>query len=253
METYRQKRRRDPSVKRRRSRYPSLLRHALGGDVGSYAHFVNALGPHRPIFGIQATRSILNSDFSTPIQLLAQHYVRALNAFQPLGPIVLAGWSVGAIIAFETSHQLQSVGRQVPLLVVLDGILANVQGSIRMWNPRSYWSLAVNVPRWVVDDLVAERRNLVRRARVKLNGALRIGDKQSGKMSDQHKIDTFCDTSYGLRIRFHLPEDCMTRAIRTSQSHTTDVSGLRSEDATAISPSPSGRYVEPSVWRDRSG
>jgi thioesterase domain-containing protein len=174
---------------------PFYCVHPLGGDVASYRQFVSALGPHQQIYGIQATKSVLHSNLTDSIELLAQHYVDALRSFQPHGPLVLGGWSVGAPIALDMARQLQAVGRQVPLLVILDGILANVRGGIQIWDPRYYWRLASNIPKWIVNDLIEERRKIARRARARLSAILRIADRRGKIISNGHKIDTFVDTT----------------------------------------------------------
>jgi thioesterase domain-containing protein len=172
---------------------PLFFVHAIAGDVSSYRPLVNALGPNQKIFGIQATKSILQSELGGSIEQLSRHYVHVLKSFQPEGPFVLAGWSVGAVIALEMARQLRALGRHVPLLVVLDGILANSGGGIRIWNPRYYWQLASNLPRWVADDLFEERHSLVGRIRSKLQAIVQRPKKRT--KINSHKIDTFVDST----------------------------------------------------------
>lgn len=174
---------------------PFYCVHPLGGDVASYSQFVSALGPHQQIYGIQATKSVLHSNLTNSIELLAEHYVEALRSFQPHGPLVLGGWSVGAPIALDMARQLQAVGRQVPLLVILDGILANVRGGIQIWDPRYYWRLASNIPKWIANDLIEGRHNIGRRVRARLSAILRIADRRGKVISNGHEIDTFVDTT----------------------------------------------------------
>jgi thioesterase domain-containing protein len=174
---------------------PLYLIHPLGGDVSSYRDLVNALGVNQQIFGIQATRSILKSDHIKSIELLAQHYVDILRSFQPNGPFVLAGWSVGAAIALEMANQLHALGRQVPLLVVLDGILANSRGGLRIWDPRYYWHLVSNIPRWIAHDLIEERHSLARRVRSRMRAIVRNYDRRTEKNENVHKMDAYVDTT----------------------------------------------------------
>jgi thioesterase domain-containing protein len=174
---------------------PVYLIHPLAGDVSSYRELVNALGPHQRIFGVQATRSILKSDFVKSIELLAQHYVNVLTSYQPNGPLVLAGWSVGAAVALEMAHQLRALGRQVPLLVVLDGILANSCGGLRIWDPRYYWQLFYNIPRWIAHDLIEERRSLTRRLRAKILAVTPNYGGRAEKNENIHKMDAYVNTT----------------------------------------------------------
>src|SRR5579863_709617 len=174
---------------------PFYCIHPLGGDVASYRQFVTALGPHQRIYGIQATKPVLHSNLTDSIELLAQHHVNLLRSFQPHGPLVLGGWSVGAAIALEMARQLQALGRPVSLLVILDGLLANVRGGIQVWDPRYYWRLLSNVPKWIANDLIEERQNITRRARARLRAILRIADRQGKIIPTGHEIDSFVDTS----------------------------------------------------------
>ena len=73
-------------------------------------------------------------------------------AFQPEGPIHLLGWSAGAIVALEMARQLRQRGREVPLLVALDGAPCNTGAGLPPWHPRYLGKLLANVPRWIRDD-----------------------------------------------------------------------------------------------------
>jgi thioesterase domain-containing protein len=51
---------------------------------------------------------------------MAAVYVEALLSFQPRGPYLVAGSSLGGLIAFEMARELRSRGREVALLALLD-------------------------------------------------------------------------------------------------------------------------------------
>jgi thioesterase domain-containing protein len=174
---------------------PFYCIHALAGDAGSYKELVSALGPNQRIYGIQADKSTLHSDLVGSIELLAQHYVDVLTSFQPDGPFVLGGWSIGAVIAFEMAHQLKALGRVVPLVAVFDGILANVRRGIRIWDPRYCWHLASNLPQWFINDLIEEHHSLSRRIRSKIRAITQISKRKGRTNSYWHKIDTFVNTT----------------------------------------------------------
>ena len=56
----------------------------------------------------------------TRIEDMAADYIDALRVVQPQGPYLLAGHSMGGVIAFEMSQQLQQQGEQVALLALID-------------------------------------------------------------------------------------------------------------------------------------
>ncbi|HWA97060.1 MAG TPA: amino acid adenylation domain-containing protein [Pirellulales bacterium] len=54
------------------------------------------------------------------VEQLAAHYLYDLRAEQPTGPYLLAGWSFGALVAFEMACQLDRAGEQVAYLGLID-------------------------------------------------------------------------------------------------------------------------------------
>lgn len=51
---------------------------------------------------------------------MAAHYAKELCEARPQGPLVIGGYSYGGAIALEMAHRLREMGREVPLLVLLD-------------------------------------------------------------------------------------------------------------------------------------
>jgi thioesterase domain-containing protein len=93
--------------------------HPVGGNVLCYFDLARALGPDQPFYGLQLPSSpALHS-----IEEMAAHYLEAVRAVQPQGPYLLAGWSVGGIVAFEMARQLTMMGtvsEETSLLVLID-------------------------------------------------------------------------------------------------------------------------------------
>ena len=123
--------------------------HCLFGGVTHFYPLARLLGPEQKFYGIQAPIEKLNAKFAASVESMAQYYADALCAFQPEGPLLLGGWSAGSAIALEVAQQLKTRGREVPLLVVIDGPLWNTGGGVSAWNPLYYWKLACNLPRWI--------------------------------------------------------------------------------------------------------
>lgn len=130
--------------------------HSIGGEVTSYASLAGLLGPNILCYGIQVPKAHLTREFAASIPAMAAHYVGILTAFEPQGALMLGGWSAGAVIALEMAQQLHARGREVSVLVALDGSLHNTRATTPLWSPVYYWRLLGNVPRWVADDLVSE-------------------------------------------------------------------------------------------------
>ena len=131
--------------------------HSIGGGVTEYCPLARLLGPERKLYGIQVPIEKLNPKFAASVESIAQYYADALCAFQPEGPLLLGGYSAGSIVALELAQQLKTRGREVPLLVVIDGPLWNTGGGISIRNPLYYWKLACNLPRWIDAKLLKRR------------------------------------------------------------------------------------------------
>jgi thioesterase domain-containing protein len=142
--------------------------HSIGGGVTEFQYLVRRLGPDQQFYGIQAPTNRRNAELGRSIKAMSRHYVSELVKFQPDGAFILGGYSVGATIALEMAQQLIAMGRDVSLLVVLDGELFNTGAELSEWNPLYWLKLLYNVPRWLVDkhrlidgsiDWLVNRRN----------------------------------------------------------------------------------------------
>jgi thioesterase domain-containing protein/acyl carrier protein len=99
---------------------PLYCIHPAGGHVLCYADLARHLGPDQPFYGLQARGSNKDQTPHTEIGAMAADYVEAVRAFQPSGPYLLGGWSMGGIVAFEMARQLEAQGQRVSLLAVID-------------------------------------------------------------------------------------------------------------------------------------
>ena len=123
--------------------------HSVTGETASYRSLAELLGPEQRFYGIQVPREQMHGAFAASIAAIARHHVEAVMMFQPDGPVVLGGWSSGAIIALEMARQLRARGRDVPLLVALDGAPCNTGGCLSPWHPLYAGKLLWNLPRWI--------------------------------------------------------------------------------------------------------
>jgi len=128
--------------------------HTIGGDLAGFRHLVRALGPEINFYGIQAPLEKVPAELARSIERIAAYYVGELLAFQPEGPYILAGASLGAAVALEMAQQLEAAGHKVDLLISIDGSPQNTGYETSRWNPRYYWKQLRNVPLWVTDDLL---------------------------------------------------------------------------------------------------
>jgi thioesterase domain-containing protein len=147
---------------------PFYCVHSLGGSATEFRDVARMLGPKQKFYGIQAPTDRRNAEFGRSIKEMSKYYADELVKFQPEGAFLLGGYSVGATIALEMSHQLIALGREVSLLVIFDGELSNTGAEISWRHPLYWFIFLLNVPRWIVDELVKNRRTLGKRAVARL-------------------------------------------------------------------------------------
>jgi aspartate racemase len=137
------------------SRPPLFCVHGWAGDVFVFLGLAALLPPDQPVYGIQAVGLDGRSPRHFTIEAMAAHYAREMISFQPEGPLHLAGYSLGGVVAYEIARQLQSQGRRVALLALLDSepigratpwiFYALAMGSYLprrcQWHFRQWWKL----------------------------------------------------------------------------------------------------------------
>ncbi len=128
---------------------PVYCIHSVAGDIEGFDRLARALGPDQRFYGIQVPKARMTPAHAQSVESIAATYVRTIDAFQPTGALVLAGFSAGAIIALEAARRLRAMGRDVPLLVALDGAPSNSGAEWRRRDPRYLLALARNLPRWI--------------------------------------------------------------------------------------------------------
>jgi len=146
--------------------------HSIAGVATEFQNLVRMLGPDQKFYGIQVPTNRRNPAFARSIKEMSRYYVDELVKFQPDGAFLLGGYSIGATIALEISQQLIARGREVGLLVVFDGELFNTGAEISARNPLYWLKLLLNVPRWIVDELMKNRRRFTSKTMARLKWAV---------------------------------------------------------------------------------
>lgn len=75
--------------------------------------------PH-PLYAFAAPGLNSNAPFFFHLEAMAAAYLQDIRQIQPKGPYLLAGYSMGGILAYEIAQQLQSRGEGVALLAMID-------------------------------------------------------------------------------------------------------------------------------------
>jgi amino acid adenylation domain-containing protein len=79
-----------------------ILIHAAGGNILSYTAIGDLLKNYFDVFAIQSQGELFES-----IEAMANYYLQKIAALNYQGEIILGGWSMGAIVAYETAIQWQ--------------------------------------------------------------------------------------------------------------------------------------------------
>ncbi|MBB3677014.1 acetoacetate--CoA ligase [Modestobacter versicolor] len=98
---------------------PLHLVHGAFGDVDSFQYLVEHLDVSCRVYGVSG--SLAAPDGSRrPVTEVAADHVAEIVAAHPTGPVSLAGFSFGGLVAYEMARQLTAMGRQVAFLGLLD-------------------------------------------------------------------------------------------------------------------------------------
>ncbi|WP_285405766.1 thioesterase domain-containing protein, partial [Luteibacter sp. ME-Dv--P-043b] len=89
-----------------------------GNLAWCYSGMVGHLAVDCPVFGMPMPRP--TTENAQDMQAIAAHHVDAILTKQPQGPYRLLGWSVGGMMAHAVATTLQSRGRTVELLAIID-------------------------------------------------------------------------------------------------------------------------------------
>jgi amino acid adenylation domain-containing protein len=98
---------------------PLFLVHGGHGHLATYGQLARRL-TDRPVYGLQAPGLHGECWPCTRVPALARCYLREILVAAPSGPILLAGVCMGGLVSFELACQIQSGGREVGLVALID-------------------------------------------------------------------------------------------------------------------------------------
>jgi len=101
---------------------PLVCFHPVGGNILCYRDLANALGPDQPLIMVQSLG--LDDDRPLPptVEGLIDVYIGPLRAALGDRPVSLAGWSFGALLAWEAAERLIRAGVDVRAVMAFDGV-----------------------------------------------------------------------------------------------------------------------------------
>jgi thioesterase domain-containing protein len=140
---------------------PLFCIHPVGGNAHCYMGLANRLDAGQIVLGLEAVGLSGKQRPLTSFDHMARLYTEHVQAACPNGPYMLIGWSLGGIIAFEMAKLLQSAGKQVGLLALIDANPAPPEGNqLEDGDPHEWMDFIRNVLRLELDEL-ADRRHRI--------------------------------------------------------------------------------------------
>ena len=104
---------------------PLFLVHPAGGLCWGYRTLARLVAPARRVYGLQHPGLDPDAPMPDSLSVMAADYAARIAALAPEGPLHLAGWSVGGILAQEIAVVLADMGRQAGLVAMLDSYPAD--------------------------------------------------------------------------------------------------------------------------------
>lgn len=99
---------------------PLYCVHPSGASVLAYYGFARAMAGGRAVYGLQGLGLGPGERADDRVEAMAERYVAAVRAHQANGPYLLAGWSLGGLVAYEMAQRLLVAGDDVRVLAMLD-------------------------------------------------------------------------------------------------------------------------------------
>jgi acetoacetyl-CoA synthetase len=185
---------------------PLVLVHGQTGDVDLYRSMVRELDTDATVYGLTAHLGTADGVESSSIAELARRHADVVAELQPAGPVRLAGYSFGGLVAYETARLLTDRGREVTFLGLLDVIppAGSVSTSSRRLRTLA-WYLSLLVP-GVGDETLghALRRKLSRTGGQSPDRHARTLAAVT-RVYDAHRWGPYSDPVTFFRVRRRIP------------------------------------------------
>ncbi len=105
--------------------------HPAGGSTVVYEPLLKRLPPDTPMYGIERVEG--------SVEERAAEYVPKLLAMQGNGPFILAGWSLGGVLAYACAIGLKRAGADVRFVGLIDAVRAGEEVPQTKEETRARW------------------------------------------------------------------------------------------------------------------
>lgn len=107
-------------IKPKGSKKPIYLIHGGGLNIMVFKSMSDYMDPEQPVYALQALGLNGMSTLYNTIEEIAAKYISEIIEVDPVGPYMLAGYSLGGKIAYEMAKQLVASGKEIKMLGIFD-------------------------------------------------------------------------------------------------------------------------------------
>ena len=141
-------------IRRGGSKPPLYFPPTLSGGAFICNAILEQLPPDQPVYAYAIEGHSMKKPRSHTMEAMALLCCEELSAFHPDGPVCLAGYSFGGLLAYEMARHLSAQGRQVKLLAIIDVGPGDIGlGRTTPLGPggalHASWLFLRNLPRWI--------------------------------------------------------------------------------------------------------
>src|SRR5229473_886157 len=101
-------------------RPPLFLVHGMHGDMAAIPTFARVLGPDQPLYAIYANGTNGRQPVIDNMADMVRAYLEEIRMVRPTGAVRIGGICVGSFAAIEIARELQTEGRQVGSVILID-------------------------------------------------------------------------------------------------------------------------------------
>jgi thioesterase domain-containing protein/acyl carrier protein len=99
---------------------PIFFVHPVGGGVSCYRVLATQINESSPIYGLQSL-TVTDRDIKpSTLDEICYTYIADILSIQPTGPFLLAGWSLGGVLAQHIGYLLEQAGHEVRWVALFD-------------------------------------------------------------------------------------------------------------------------------------
>ncbi len=124
------------AIKPKGNKTPLFVVHGAGLNLLLYKSLSTHLDPEQPVYGLQAKGLDGKTKPLETMEEIAAHYISEIKTVQAEGPYLLAGYSLGGIIAYEMSCQLLKNHEKVAFTGLFDTVAYTSDNYLNPWRKK---------------------------------------------------------------------------------------------------------------------